>query len=220
MTETRTEPVEKPVDPNQDATDKDWKSLYLQEIEQSRKYRHRAQQAEQEAQALRDQVPSDSRQEQLAQLEQQASQYHRVEEDNRRLADMLRDMAGRDALTRALVACGVGQGFSHGARMLDQAVSLLRDSVEVDLEGQSPQIRLAGQEESSQDIEQYVARWLAREAPHFLPPTGDTGSGAYPGQGTPQQASLAQLDASPARKAKFIAENGPGAYVQLARESR
>jgi hypothetical protein len=199
-------------------TDIDWRQRYLQEVEQSRKYRRRAQQAEQTAEQLSQRAIEHD---ELENLRNSAEQLEATEAEKRRLTGMLEKLSGRDALVRALVGCGVGRGFRNGASMIDQAVALLSNRLRVDLAGDEPRVDIeqdaSGRE--PMDLQSFVADWLAREAPHFLPPSQDTGSGAFRGTGRTQQASLAQLDADPAAKAKFIAEYGPGAYVQLARES-
>lgn len=216
-----TEPLEdaSPVsDDSVQEADVDWRQRYVQEVEQSRKYRRRAQQAEQTAQELRQKSWEP---EELEALRNTAAKVETVEAEKQRLTGMLEKLSGRDALIRALVRCGVGQGFRNGASMIDQAVALLGESVRVDLEGDEPRVQVNSDrtDRDPTDLQSFVADWLAREAPHFLPPSQDTGSGAFRGTGPAQQASLSLLDADPAAKAKFIAEYGPGAYVQLARES-
>lgn len=198
--------------------DVDWRQRYLQEVEQSRKYRRRAQQAEQTAEQLSQRAIEPD---ELESLRSSAGRLEATEAEKRRLTGMLEKLSGRDALVRALVGCGVGRGFRNGASMIDQAVALLGDRVHVDLEGAEPRVEIKQDDSGREptDLQSFVADWLAREAPHFLPPSQDTGSGAFRGTGRTQQASLADLDADPAAKAKFIAEYGPGAYVQLARES-
>jgi hypothetical protein len=216
-----TEPLEdvSPVATEQDRdADIDWRQRYVREVEQSRKYRRRAQQAEETAEQLRRQTCEPD---ELESLKKTAAQVETIDAEKQRLTGMLEKLSGRDAMIRALVRCGVGQGFRNGASMIDQAVALLGDRVRVDLEGDEPRVQIKSDQTDRDptDLHSFVADWLAREAPHFLPPSQDTGSGAFRGTGRTQQASLAELDADPAAKAKFIAENGPGAYVQLARQS-
>ena len=69
-------------------------------------------------------------------------------------------------------------------------------------------------------IQQFVADWVAAEGGHFLPASGDTGSGAHRGDGSYEGLSLERLDHNPRAKAEFIARHGPQAYVQLARSKR
>ena len=104
--------------------------------------------------------------------------------------------------------------------MLSQAVDLLASRIRVRLDDGRPDVSVVQDEPEAEPIslDAFVADWLASEAPHFLPPSGDTGSGAHLNPGSRETTSLAELDANPARKAKFIAENGPQAYVQLARQ--
>lgn len=199
----------------------DWQEKYLQEVEQSRKYRKRAQEAEERLSSLQQQIPEMDQLERFDEYRSRAEQYERLQADHEQLQDRLRELTGRQALTQALAGCGVGRGFPHGDRMLQQAAALLSDRLEIDTQAGRPTARPVGADpaEPAQDLQCIVSDWLTREAPHFLPPSLDTGSGQAPGLGTVPAASLAQLDASPSKKAKFIAENGPSAYVQLARET-
>ena len=110
--------------------------------------------------------------------------------------------------------------------MLTQASSLLSDRIQVDLAGESPIVRVldgGGQALVDEDgrpvsVASFVAHWLAEEGSHFLPASGDTGSGAHGGLSAPTETSIEQLDRNPRAKAEFIAKHGPQAYVQLARK--
>ncbi len=216
------------VPPTDDADDqaapddgRDWREAYLREVAQSRRYRQRAQQAE--ARAISD--------EQIAQLDRLRDLPDQVADKNRRIATLegaVRQIAGLGELTRALATCGVGSGCPHGRRMLDQAAALLADRVRVDVAGPAPIVHVlddAGEpvvddEGRPLPVSQFVATWLAEEGAHFLPASGDTGSGAFRGRATPPGVSIEQLDRDPKAKAKFIATHGPQAYVQLARTGR
>ncbi len=201
---------------------RDYQQAYLQEVAQSRKYRQRAQQAEEQLEQLRSDQLTEEQIEQYRQLRDRAEA---IEQDRQRLGDLERSLAeraGRDALLAALQACGVGRGLSEKDRILDQAVALLLPTIQVDTGPDGPTIQLAGDEprQGPADLQAFVADWLACQGPHFLPPSGDTGSGAHRYPGPLEPTRVEQLDADPARKAKFIAENGPKAYVQLARQQR
>ncbi len=213
-------PTDPETAPSRECTPQDWQEKYLQEVEQSRKYRKRAQQAEEQLQSLQQQIPEPDQLGRFEEYRSRAEQYEKLQQDHQQLQGKLRELTGRQALTQALAGCGVGRGFAHGDRMLQQAVALLSDRLDIDTQASRPRARPVGADPEipAQDLQQVVSDWLAREAPHFLPPLVDTGSGQAPGLGTIPQASLAQLDANPSQKAKFIAENGPSAYVQLARE--
>ena len=200
--------------PAPEADGRDWRQAYGEEVERSRRYRRRAQQAEQALRQLQETAIAD---EQVEALQRQADEAETARLRIQRLEATLASLAGRDALVRGLVACGVGRGLPCGDRMIEQAVALLQPHVEVDVSGDEPRCLVRGGEG---DLAAFVADWLAREGPHFLPPTGDTGSGALPGSGAAATASLADLDAHPDRKATFIAENGLSAYVKLACRNR
>lgn len=215
-----TEAQNPPVKDGEDG--RDYRQAYLQEVAQSRKYRQRAQQAEQQLAEIRDRQLTDK---QIQEYRQLRSAAEAIEQDRRRLTEMeqaLAERAGRDALVRSLRACGVGRGLADQDKILDQAVALLLPGIQVDTGPDGPTIHLADDEqtESPADLQAFVADWLASQAPHFLPPSGDTGSGAHRYPGPLEPTRVEQLDADPARKAKFIAENGPKAYVQLARQQR
>ena len=200
---------------------RDWRQAYLQEVAQSRRYRQRAQQAE--ARTIND--------EQAAEIDRLRGLANEVDGKDRRIAVLegaVRQVAGLGELTRALAACGVGNGCPHGKRMLDQASSLLADRVSVDVAGPAPLVRvlddagepIVDEEGVALTVSRFVASWLAEEGSHFLPASGDTGSGAYRGRAAPPGVSIEQLDRDPKAKATFIATHGPRAYVQLARTGR
>ncbi|MFP4354054.1 MAG: hypothetical protein ACLFUJ_02935 [Phycisphaerae bacterium] len=222
MSETAPPETNHPDGPEHDAgdADRDWQSAYQQEVAQSRKYRHRAQQAEQQLQQLQQDSLSAEQIRQYQQLRNQAEQFESAQGRIGRLTESVQALAGRDALVRSLVACGVGRNLPHGEKMLAQAVDLLQPKIRVTVDDGGPHVSIATDREDAEavSLDAFVADWLASEAPHFLPPSGDTGSGAHLNPGSRETTSLAELDANPARKAKFIAENGPQAYVQLARQ--
>jgi len=207
------------------AADRDWRAEYLREMAQSRKYRQRAQKAEADLDELRDRALSCEQHEEYQRLRLSAAT--RADQDRRtqRLESTVRQVAGLNELTKALVACGVGSGSAHGHRMVAQAAALLTDRIQVELEDDVPAVRVldeAGQALVAPDgepisIQQFVADWVAAEGGHFLPASGDTGSGAHKGEAPPQGVTLERLDHNPRAKAEFIARHGPQAYVQLAR---
>jgi len=68
-------------------------------------------------------------------------------------------------------------------------------------------------------IDTLVQKFLATDrGKHFLPPSGDTGSGAHRG-GAPG-VTIAELDADPEKKVEFIQKHGSAAYQKLARTAR
>lgn len=187
---------------------RDWRQAYLREMARSKRYRQRAQQAE-------DRALGDTERAEYA----------------RRIASLekaIRRVAGQGELTRALAGCGVGSGCSHGERMLAQASALLAGRIGVDVSGDSPLVHVLDEaslpirDEGGRlvTVSRFVKGWLAEEGSHFLPASGDTGSGAYRGSATAGGVSIEQLDRDPKAKAEFIARHGPRAYVQLARSTR
>ena len=132
-----------------------------------------------------------------------------------RLSEMLSGVVVTDRLKSALAGRGV--------KRVDQAARLLAEQLEVNITDQGYSVQVKGVCEADPDVEltveQVVDNWLA-ENRHYLPPSGDTGSGAYPGITAPGAVSIEQLDLNPAHKAEFVARHGPAALVQLARSSR
>jgi len=208
--------------------DRDWKAEYLREVAQSRKYRQRAQKAEAELEDLRSRAltPEDYQEYQKLRLsaEAVAARDRRI----RKLEGTVRQVVGLNELSKALVACGVGSGACHGDKMLVQAAALLAGRIHVELEDDVPSVRVLddrGQMLLADDgepigIQEFVADWLAAEGGHFLPASGDTGSGAHKGESAAAGVSIEALDHNPKAKAEFIARHGPQAYVQLARKTR
>ncbi|MCE5280075.1 MAG: hypothetical protein ABFD92_09230 [Planctomycetaceae bacterium] len=192
-----------------------WHAEYLREAAQARKYRQRAQRAESDLAQLR-QVGRGDNDERLASLSQEtAAKDARIAA----LSAMVKSTVGAYELHRALTGCGVG-----GSSALSQAAQLLAGRIDVTLADEGPQVRVLDGEgqpmlsDAGQplDVGRFVSEWLAQEGQHFLPPSGDTGSGAHKGTaGRPLR--VEDLDASPRRKAQFIAAYGAKAYVQLAR---
>ncbi len=216
-----------------DESARDWRADYLREVAQSRKYRQRSQKAETELAELGERALSPQQHEEYQRLRQAAGEI--VDKDARieALEGMVRRVVGANELGKALVVCGVGAS-SGGSRALAHAARLLEDRVDVDLSGQSPVVRVLDEsgrpmcrgseadEEPREPIslEEFVAHWLTEEGAHFLPASGDTGSGAYKGSAAAAGVSIEDLDRDPGRKAQFIATYGPQAYVQLARRKR
>jgi hypothetical protein len=205
-------------------------------VAEARKYRKRAQEAERRLDELAPRVLDEAnlelferlkadsacagqdRQEfkqQLADLTEQHS--GQLEASNARathLGEMLSEVVITDRLKSVLAARGV--------KRVDQAARLLSEQLEVDINDQGYQVRARGSSDASDSdptVEQVVDGWLAENC-HYLPPSGDTGSGAYPGVALSAVASIEQLDLDPVGKAEFVARYGPAALVQLARRSR
>ncbi|MCE5328211.1 MAG: hypothetical protein LLG01_17545 [Planctomycetaceae bacterium] len=192
-----------------------WHAEYLREAAQARKYRQRAQRAESDLAQLR-QVGRGDNDERLASLSQEtAAKDARIAA----LSAMVKSTVGAYELHKALTGCGVG-----GSSALAQAAQLLAGRIDVTLADEGPQVRVLdgdGQPMLSDagqplDVGCFVTEWLAQEGQHFLPPSGDTGSGAHKGTAG-RSLRVEDLDASPRRKAQFIAAYGAKAYVQLAR---
>lgn len=223
------EPAGEDAPPGDDDGQRDWNAEYVREVGQSRKYRQRAQRAETQLQQLRSRALTD---EQLAEYERLRLSAETMAEKDARirsLEETVRDLVGRTALGRALAACGVGSRSPNGDRMLSQAADLLADRVRVDFdEAGRPAARVldaAGRPMLRGDgeavgIEEFVADWLAEQGGHFLPASGDTGSGAHRGEPGADAPRIERLDRDPKAKADFIARHGPRAYVQLARKAR
>ena len=66
-----------------------------------------------------------------------------------------------------------------------------------------------------------VKQWVATPTgQHFMPPSGDGGSGAHSGGGGVGGVTLAELDADAQKKADFIQKEGSEAYLKLASRPR
>ena len=208
---------------------RDWREEYLREVARSRKYRLRAQTAETEVDRLRGRALSDQQLEQYQPLLTAREQAAAVRERAAGLEKMLAEVVGAGELARALAVAGVGAGAPHGEKMLAQATALLADRIRVDVSGPSPVVHgldeagavMYADPEGSQPLSagQFVSAWLSEQGAHFLPASGDTGSGARKGAVAPPSVALADLDRHPARKAEFIARYGPQAYLKLARKA-
>jgi hypothetical protein len=212
---------------------RDWRAEFLREVAQSRKYRQRAQKAEAELAELGERALFPEQHEEYQRLRQAAAGMADKDARIEALEGMVRRVVGANELSKALVAYGVAAS-PGGNRALAHAARLLEDRVEVDLSGESPVVRVLDElgrpmcrgdeadEEPGEPIslEEFVAHWLTEEGAHFLPASGDTGSGAYKGSATAAGVSIEYLDKDPGRKAQFIATYGPQAYVQLARRKR
>ena len=204
--------------------DRDWRAEYLRETAQSRKYRQRAQRAENEVEQFRASVLDERQRAEYDRLRKGAAGAAEKNQRIEALEGVVRRIVGVNELTGALVACGVGSGCLHGEKMVSQAAALLARRIDVDAGGDDPQVRVlnkAGQVALNHSgepvsVAAFVASWLAEEGSHFLPASGDTGSGAHSGTAGGRGTSIEQLDRDPTAKAEFIAKHGPKAYVQLA----
>jgi len=211
-------------------------------VAEARKYRRRAQEAERRVADLQPRVLSDAERELFERLQSEAQRLPEIQEAHRRevaklrqahadeltgveataqrLTEMLSEVVGTDRLKTALAARGV--------KRVDQAASLLVGRIRVEVAGDGYAVQVVddrsgpvsdGQDAKEVGVEELVDAWLA-DNPHFLPPSGDTGSGARAGTAIPAGVSIEQLDRNPRRKAEFVARHGPGALVQLARGPR
>jgi hypothetical protein len=211
-------------------------------VAESRKYRKRAQQAEARLRQLEPRVLSEeelaeyrrlkARQPQREQAElTKAREYEKLaaeltERHARELAQanqrgealeaQLRKVVGTDRLKSALAGRGVTR--------VDQAAYLLRRHIRVELADGEPVVRVLDKkgrpiidpacgDGETITIERFVDAWLASEGAHFLPPSGDTGSGAHAG-GSADKADIAELEADPAKRYAFIREHGTDEYLR------
>jgi len=164
-------------------------------IAEARKYRKRAQEAER--------MFEESNARHAGQLAESTSRAERLE-------GMLSAVVVSDRLKSALA--------DRGVKRVDQAARLLSDKFEVQI-GEDGYSVCARDAEGQPTVEQVVDVWLADNR-HYLPPSGDSGSGAYPGVTSPGRVSIEQLDLDPDRKVAFVARHGPAALVQLARSGK
>jgi len=179
-------------------------------IAEARKYRKRAQEAERQVAELEARLPDD---------EQHSRELTAAAARVDRLTEMLSQAVISDRLKTALA--------SRGVKRVSQAARLLAEKLQVRITDGGYAVRVAGAADADTPdapegqvaLDRLVDDWLV-DNPHYLPPSGDTGSGAYPGVAAPQGVSIEQLDLNPVRKAEFVARYGPAALVQLARAGR
>lgn len=204
---------------------KDWKAEYVREAAQSRKYRQRAQKAETELEQLRPLALGPAQHEEYQRLRLAAADAAAKDQRISRLEAMVRQVSGLNELNKALAGCGVGRGCPNGEKMLAQASALLAGRIRVELDGDVPAVRVLDEAGAvmldpagagPMGVRPFVADWLAQEGCHFLPPSGDTGSGAHGGFAVAPAIDIQALDRDPRAKAEFIARHGPTAYLQLA----
>lgn len=207
------------------------------EIANARKLRARAQTAEAErddmkerlgelAQSLQTEQAAGTRQAQQARgagekalVAEKAAHERALADRDRQISELTGSLArefGANRLAAALGRAGVKP------KLIAQACKLLGDRVRVDFRDGGPVVevldatgapmRVEGGRATS--IDEMVAAWAPGNG-HFFPPSGDAGSGQHKGGGS-NTVSLSELDASPARKAEFIARHGQERYLRLA----
>jgi len=211
-------------------------------VAESRKYRKRAQEAEAEAARLERLVlPAEqlaeyrelkAAGERRGQADDEAGrQYDRLvaeltDKHGRELAEAGRarealearlcELVGADRLKSVLAARRV--------RRVDQAAYLLARHVRVSLADGKPVVQVVddrgepiaapgGEPGETVGMEAFVDAWLAEAGAHFLPPSGDTGSGAHRGAAG-ERADVAEMEADPARRYAFIREHGTDEYLR------
>jgi myosin heavy subunit len=206
-------------------------------IAESKKYRIRAQTSEEqvktEAQKAADaQAKLDEAEAQRKKLELEGKGKYdealkQQQEDHRKALEAatarataaetaLQGAVGQTALLTALGKAGLKP------ELIGQASRLVAGQVKVQLtDGQAvvqvlddagkPMLKTDGTPAGLEDL----AASFAQANPHFLPPSGDTGTGAHRGAGGKTTATLAELDASPALKTQFIKDHGEPAYFEL-----
>lgn len=209
-------------------------------IAESKKYRQRAQTAEEqqkaESQRAADaQAKLDAAEAERKKLEleskgkydealKQTTEAHQkalAAETARRatVEQALNQTVGQNALLTALGKAGLKPD------LIGQAARLVAGQVRVEVkDGQAviqvldeagkPLLKADGTPAGVEEL----ATGFAKNNPHYLPPTGDTGTGAH--RGAPGGVTLAELDADPEKKSKFIQEQGTGAYLKLAAASQ
>ena len=211
-------------------------------IAESRKYRKRAQEAEAALRQLQERALSEEelaefrslraeqKQREQADLaktrqyetlvaeltEKHARELAQANQRSQLLEAQLRKVVGADRLKSALAGRGVTR--------VDQAAYLLQRHIRVELVDGEPVVQVvdrkgqpitdaACQGGETITIDRFVDAWLASEGAHFLPPSGDTGSGAHAG-GSADRADIAELEANPAKRYAFIREHGTDEYLR------
>jgi hypothetical protein len=201
-------------------------------IAESKKYRQRAQSAEQEREGFKSKL--DELEGKLSAIETEAQQKGleaKGQYDQEQHAKALKAAQDRTAALESALGMELGTNQLQQAlgqaglkpELIGQAAKLLRDRYKVSL-GQDGKCQvevftddgspLAADDGNPGTLQTLAARFAAGN-PHFLPPSGDTGSGAKKGGGG-ATVSLAELDKDPRKKAAFIAEHGQDKYLALA----
>lgn len=245
-------PPAKPPEPPAGDAPSGWADEKQGLINESKKYRARAQQAEATVGQLQEQALSEEDREQFNQLK--ADDEKRQQDDlkaqgeyDKLLAqkqekfdealgakqqelDSFRGAFQQVAVTDRLKGLLAGKGVTR----VSEAAFLLQGQFPkravADLVDGNPVIRVVDRQgqlvtdadcEPGQSIgvDALVNEFVASEAGQiFLPPSGDSGSGAH--AGTPGDATMAELDADPAKTAAFIQKHGGDAYMKLAQGDR
>ena len=163
-----------------------------------------------QAEALRQQFEQEAQ----ARRQQHADELAAREEQINTLSTLLRNQIGMNRLRSALGAAGVK------SELIGQAADLLGPNVRVRLDGEEAQVEVvdgAGEVMTADGrpatVDQLVQTWAANN-PHFLPASGDTGSGATRG-GSAEPITYAQLRRNPARLAEYIRTHGEEAVYRL-----
>jgi len=177
----------------------------------------KAQQADAEQKKLEEQGQYDQVVQKLK--ESQATELAALGAREGKLKAIVAQKAVSDALKSALAAKGITK--------VDQAAKLLADRVGIEfaddysgyavnvLNGDGTvQLDPDADTAKSITIKSLVDEW-AGDNPHFLPASGDTGSGAHNNGAGSSKPTQAQLDADPEAKVKFIAEHSLSEYMQL-----
>jgi len=219
----------------------DLNKKYTDEVENAKKQRQRAQQAEsrlgeveESLKEFQDRIAAQEAEAERKLLEgkgqyEEAMASLRSEKDKalqskdaeiEALSSSLYRELGTNRLTAALGEAGVK------SELIAQATKLLSGQIKVSVKDGKPVVQVLDEDGSPLNAENgaaatmqdLVGRW-AQSNPHFLPPSGDTGSGAHKG-GKTGNVTLAELDANASAKAKFIKEHGVDAYLKLAEEAK
>jgi len=217
------------------------------EVGESKKYRHRAQAAETKVETLQGHVLTDEDRALFDTLKTERSdQEQKALEDKGKFEEALAKVKtdhtkAIDALDRQVLELTealqqeVGTNKLHAAlgtvgvkpELIDQAARLLGGQLKVTLADGKASVEVVnsdgspmlGGDGSPLTIEELAKGWVEKN-PHFLPPSGDVGSGAHQGPSVPDQVTLAQLDADAEKKAAFIAKDGGDAYAKLIQADR
>jgi len=209
-----------PVGEVQAGAAEDFESVKARLIAESRRYRKRAQDAEAKLGEMEARALSAEQVREYRRLKAEADRQERELDARRRevsaLTERLRRIVGSDRLKSALA--------SRGVTRVDQAAYLLDRHVRVDLDGDEPVVRVvdaagrpiadpAAGPEATVSVERFVDAWLTAEGAHFMPPSGDVGSGAHKG-GPADRCTMAEMEADPAKRFAFIREHGTDEYLR------
>jgi hypothetical protein len=222
---------------SEELTPEKLQELYESEVENAKKLRKRAQEAETERAALAEQISTlqsqfDEQQQAVEQAKLESEGKYREALDSAQ-AKYKADLSAREAELQGI------QSALHGAvgtnallenlgkagvksELIPQAAKLLRDRVKVSVTDGKAVVAVLGDDgqpmtdgEGNSLTVDMLAKQFAETNPHFVAASGDSGSGGKAGAGIPGGTTQASLRADPKKLGEFLNSHGRDAYLKL-----